>query len=366
MIRIDEIYHQVFGTYLQRNVPRTRFYHCAPFGHTGVENLCVSDGAGSHELNYILFHDQEPIHLDLHAPLFDAVRERSRDLNNHIGPRSRALVHSEMNSDAVRAACERWGWKSYYYFFHGWAALDWFRGYDRTWLRPQQSRITHSFLAPNRIIGGRRRHRVTLMYHLLRGGVRNAHVSFPATCPQEGVAVQDLVDHLPEDAASVFARAGLPWNFAGERDHPMRSYELTQWHEAHDSLAYVVTETVYAGARQHLTEKTFKPVALGRPFVLLAAPGSLEYLRSYGFRTFHDVWDESYDLEPNDDVRAQRVADLLLWMDQRTDRELRDLNDQCRDVVQHNHQHFYGGAFEEILWRELTAMLKQIRDDFND
>lgn len=366
MIRIDEIYHQVFGTYLQRHVPRTRFYHCEPFGHTGVENLCISGGAGPHELNYILFHDQEPIHLDLHAPLFDAVHERSRDLNDHVGPRSRALVHSEMHSHSVSEACRRWGWKSYYYFFHGWAALDWFRGYDRTWLRPRRRRITRSFLAPNRIIGGRRQHRVTLMYHLLRGGLHNAHVSFPAICPQEQTNIQDLVDHLPADAREVFAQARLPWNFAGEQDHPMRSYELTQWQEASESLAYVVTETVYSGARQHLTEKTFKPVAQGLPFVLLAAPGSLEYLRSYGFRTFHDIWDESYDHEQDDSRRAQQVAGLLLWMDSRTAAQLQDLDQQCHDVVEHNFRHFYSGAFEEILWHELTAMLDQLRQDFND
>jgi hypothetical protein len=31
------------------------------------------------------------------------------------------------------------------------------------------------------------------------------------------------------------------------------------------------------------------------PFVIVGTRGSLEYLRSYGFRTFEGIWDESYD-----------------------------------------------------------------------
>lgn len=366
MIRIDEIYNKVFWPYIQQFVPRTRMFFCDPFGHTRPENLCTNAGAGSHELNYILFHDQEPIILDLHAPLFDAVQQRAGDLNNHIGPRHRALVHSEYQSQPVSDECRRRGWKQYYYFFHGWAALDWFRGYDRTWLMPRQRRITRSFFSANRIIGGHRRHRVDLMYRLLQRHCNNAHVSFPGRCPVEQQDIMHLISHLPDDAAMLFGQAGFPWNFEGETDHPMRSYELTQFRECAESLVYVATETVFSGIRNHLTEKSFKPIALAMPFVMVSTAHSLAYLRKYGFQTFDSVWDESYDSITDDQQRLDHVADILAWLDSRNAAQLQDLWQQCWPMVQHNHQHFYGGGFEQQLWQELTHMLDQINRDFND
>jgi hypothetical protein len=44
-----------------------------------------------------------------------------------------------------------------------------------------------------------------------------------------------------------------------------------------------------------LTEKALRPIACGQPFILAATPGSLQYLRSYGFKTFSGYIDETYD-----------------------------------------------------------------------
>tara|TARA_Y100000310_G_scaffold132720_1_gene131688 strand:+ start:2459 stop:3451 length:993 start_codon:yes stop_codon:yes gene_type:complete len=45
------------------------------------------------------------------------------------------------------------------------------------------------------------------------------------------------------------------------------------------------------------TEKTFIPVAYGLPFMILAGQGHLNYIRELGFKTFPDLFDESYDDE---------------------------------------------------------------------
>jgi len=95
------------------------------------------------------------------------------------------------------------------------------------------------------------------------------------------------------------------------------------------------------------------------PFVIVGTQGSLAYLRSYGFRTFDSIWDESYDDEPNDTLRIERIASLLRSLDELSEAGKQDLFDQCRDVVEHNYQHFYSGAFEEILWTELQEMLSE-------
>jgi hypothetical protein len=88
------------------------------------------------------------------------------------------------------------------------------------------------------------------------------------------------------------------------------------------------------------------------PFVIVGTRGSLEYLRSYGFRTFGGIWDESYDLE-EDDVRIARIASLLRSLDELTPAGKQDLFDQAHEVVEHTLNHFYNGGFEKILWTEL-------------
>lgn len=316
------------------------------------------------ELQYIFFHDQEPVHLDIHRDLFHEVERRNLDLDHKRGPRRSIIVTSEYASDYVTEACNRYGWHSVCYFFHGWAALDWYRGYDRTFLMPEPHlrTITHSFISPNRIIGGRRDHRIMLMYYLLKANIHNAQISFPRICPAEQQDVLELSAKFGSDVQAVFSAANLPWCFAGETDHPMHSCWLSLFAENSSSLAHVVTETVFTGRRHHLTEKTFKPICLKMPFVLVSTAGSLEYLRRYGFQTFEHIWTEDYDQEHNDAMRLEKIARLLKDLDDQSPQELQRMYQAAQPVLQHNWQHFYGGDFEHILWQEFTHMLGQIKE----
>lgn len=297
---------------------------------------------------------------------FDITHDTSVDrplADGHIRPGG-LLVTSEKDSYNVDAICKQFGWKPLYYFFHGWAALDWYRGYDKTFLiKPVKERtITHTFLAPNRIVAGERLHRLEMLYHIFKRGMTHNHISCPAVCPAENISIEaaavPLLAKYP-DIQKVFAEQSLPINFEGETDHPMHSCWLSLFDQASESLLYLVTETVATGRRHHLTEKTFKPIALGMPFVIVGTQGSLEYLRSYGFRTFEGIWDESYDQAP-DDVRIQRIASLLQSLDELPAEAKQDLFEQCHEVIEHNWNHFYGGGFEAVLWQELNEMLNGI------
>ena len=274
------------------------------------------------------------------------------------------IVTSERDSENVEFICKKYKWKSLYYFFHGWAALDWYRGYDRTFLipRPKERTITKTFIAPNRIVAGERQHRLEMLYHIFRNDMTNNHISCPATCPAENISIHEAVKNLiPKypDIESVFAQQTLPIMFADETDHPMHSCWLSLFDQAAESLLYLVTETVATGRRHHITEKTFKPIALGMPFVIVGTQGSLEYLRSYGFRTFEGIWDESYDLA-EDSVRIEHIASLLRSLDELPPAAKQDLFDQAHEVIEHNWNHFYNGGFERILWEELQQMLHSI------
>jgi hypothetical protein len=374
MLRIDEIYNNTFWPWLQANRPGYRAFFCEPFGRSDADSVMNYGRDDIHEHNYIFFFDQEPIHLNIHKDTFFKVRNLNLDITHNMtvekpfldGRISDAgyLLTSEHNSENVNRTCKKFKWKPLYYFFHGWAALDWYRGYDKTFLITPllQRKIAKTFVAPNRIVAGERQHRLEMLYHIFKNNLLNNHISCPAVCPAENISIQDAVKPLSTkypDIESVFAKQTLPINFEGETDHPMHSCWLSLFKESAESLLYLVTETVATGQRHHLTEKTFKPIAMGMPFVIVGTRGSLEYLRSYGFRTFEGIWDESYDLA-EDNVRVERIASLLRSLDELPPEGKQDLFDQCQEVIEHNWNHFYNGGFEAVLWKELNEMLNEI------
>ena len=354
-----------------------RLWWCEPFGRTDPDSLVNYGSDDTREHNYTLLWDQEPIHLNMHNATFLALREKNIDIHDYtwnnkkfqklidagysdiVRTKVGSIITSEHDSDTVDAVCEKFGWHSYYYFFHGWAALDWYRGYDKTFLiTPWQERnITKTFLAPNRIVAGEREHRLEMLYWIFRLGMTDNHISCPAVCPAENIAILDAVQPLKEkypDIEAVFGNQSLPKNFKGETDHPMHSCWLSLFDESAESLLYLVTETVATGRRHHLTEKTFKPIAIGMPFVIVGTQGSLKYLRSYGFQTFGDLWDESYDDEPDDHKRIEKIAQVLKHLET-SDRQT--IFESAHDIIQHNWNHFYHGGFEAVLWQELKDML---------
>lgn len=102
------------------------------------------------------------------------------------------------------------------------------------------------------------------------------------------------------------------------------------------SMVSVVTETFFHRQEIHMTEKIYKAIAWQHPFVLVSTPGSLAYLKSTGFKTFGDFWDESYDLETDHTVRMNRIIDVLKYIaswDQSA--RVKFLTD-VQPVIQHN------------------------------
>jgi hypothetical protein len=91
---------------------------------------------------------------------------------------------------------------------------------------------------------------------------------------------------------------------------------------------------------------------------LVAPAGSLAYLREYGFKTFADVFDESYDLEIDDMRRIEKVTDLLKDLNNLSVAERQQIHKACLPMVEHNYNHFYSGGCTDILWTELTGMLE--------
>jgi len=366
MIRIDEIYENTFLPWVRKNLPTASISYCDPFGRSDPDSILCKGLDNHDDEDYaIFFFDQEPVQLSIHLPTFQSFNYR----NNRLSPKpkkTKFLVTSETNSDNVDYICKAYGLRPFYYFFHGWAALDWYRGYDRTFLitPPEQRQIKKTFFSANRIIGGERGHRVLMLYFMQRLGLMHNHVSAPKICPVENKHIVDIAQpyrHFWSDIESVLSSMDLPKLFPGEDSQLMSSCWLDQFDLCAESMIYHVSETVFFGRRQHLTEKTFKPIALGMPFVLGAPCGSLAYLRQYGFKTFDTVWSEEYDIIQDDNSRLARLMNLLATLDKQTEQEKNNMFKKCIPIIEHNWNHFYNGGFEKILWSELSTMLDNIK-----
>jgi len=311
------------------------------------------------------------VHLDIFKPLFDEVKFRNGDIGGHFlsdnvwqwdfdNPPGHVITSEQ--GEYVEQLTKQYGWTAHYYFYHGWACLDWYRGYDQTYLiaRARDRTPTQTFMSPNRIVAGKRDHRVLFLYNVFKNGLEHNHISAPRHCQYEGVDISQVAskyNNIYPDIEQVFESAALPRLFAGEDQQLMHSYQLGNFGEAADSLIYVPTETVYFGRRSHLTEKTFKAIALEMPFVLVAPQYSLRYLRQYGFRTFEPYIDETYDTIADPVARIEAVTAVLLEIQARSAAAKNALWQAMLPTVEHNYNHFYRGGFRDVLEVELKNML---------
>jgi hypothetical protein len=321
-----------------------------PFGSVDIKNLCnVPSVPWGQADGRLIFWDQEPVYRDTAETFFDQFCE--------IYDGSRTIITSESGSD-LDWVCNTYNCNSAYYFFHGWAALDWYRGYDHSFLSTPwiDRELPKRIFCPNNVVGGRRSHRLNLFSSMEQKDlIHNNYISFPKTCPYEHKSVSTLLTehNLPPTGIN------LPLIIDCETNHANGSHRIDFWQQAQSCFCHVVTETVYNDSRLHLTEKSFKPIVLQQPFMIVGTPGSLEYLRRYGFRTFDILWDETYD-HASDDERIDRVVDNLIKISQWTDAEVKDAQRECQSIVAHNFRWFYT-EFQNILWRELTKMIDQWR-----
>lgn len=103
----------------------------------------------------------------------------------------------------------------------------------------------------------------------------------------------------------------------------------------------VITETYfqdYYKTSKFLSEKIFKPIRARHPFVLASQPNSLQLLRELGFKTFSDVWDESYDKIENPTERLEAICTLISSLNKKTKYEWLELYNTVSPILEHNYK----------------------------
>lgn len=102
----------------------------------------------------------------------------------------------------------------------------------------------------------------------------------------------------------------------------------------------VVTETLVDKGTLFFSEKIWKPIMVGHPFLLYGNQGSLKYLKSIGYKTFDRWWDESYDDEPNQDRRSKMIVNELLKLKNKSKEELIKMRGEITEILIHNKENY--------------------------
>ena len=280
-----------------------------------------------------------------------------------------ALVTSEKSKMAINMANTH-GIHLLYYFFHGFASIDWFRGYYALNHNKQiVKEYAYDFISMNRLIITDRAYRCYLVSKFAEMDLlKNGLVSF-GMCGDWRDEVQSIDTKLSPSAVSHInehlPKIRTPIIIDREDVHGYASADIPR--QIDDSFWHIVSETVFYYNKLHLTEKIFKPIVSKQPFMLIGAAGNLEYLKSYGFRTFSSIIDESYDRKVNPDTRIEMVVGQLKWYCDLSEKDKLDVMREIEPIVEYNFHHFYG-EFKHIITTELIDNCKDLfkKIDYDD
>lgn len=264
----------------------------------------------------------------------------------------KALANSEV-SNLKKKILKESHYLDWYYFFHGFAALDWYR--DSQYF-DQNINWTRAYISLNRLHTNDRSYRLNLVARLAQKKLLDqGHVSLHLGHTEYGSWQQELtsVDTQLSSSACELIAEYLDQPLILDQDNTLGSISADLGHQEFElwksGFWHIVTETVFYHDKLHLTEKTFKPIVAQRPFMLAAAPGNLAYLKSYGFQTFDRWIDESYDSIQDPDQRLQAIVDQTQRLCAMSRSELQQMHQEMQPVLEHNFRHFWTGFKRQIV-----------------
>ena len=206
--------------------------------------------------------------------------------------------------------------------------------------RNTETNSLKKFLCLNRIP---RETRYWFMYHMYKNKLLG---DFNASLDKVN-DINDIVSHhhgvflneIKDDPDFSNMMSTLPW-IVDTEEFKINHWESQNHSFATNNIIFITTETLFfKGITElFLTEKTFKPIALKMPFIMVGTRGILGKLREMGYITFNKLWDESYDDEIDPRIRMQKIVSLVQDIATKySTKELSDLIMANNDILEHNY-----------------------------
>jgi nucleoside-diphosphate-sugar epimerase len=111
--------------------------------------------------------------------------------------------------------------------------------------------------------------------------------------------------------------------------------------ETHYDFSYYVPGYVAYDrklAPSSITEKTNKPIACCKPFIVFSTPHFLEDLRTLGYETYAPFINESYDLEEDNHKRLNMIAEEIERISNLPTEQYSELLKNCLTIAERNQQ----------------------------
>jgi hypothetical protein len=371
MIPAEHIYEVIYIRHLSKYNTDAITY--LPYGSSNFYNLQTIHGQGC-PLASCIFNDQEPINIHEWRQLAtlkvnDAnlwvSSEIKRNTTNPMLPHVFSLsasgktfiAHSEQYSDDIKFIEENCDVIPIYYWWHGLVARSWFNIYqfnpDITYtVNDGQQR----FLLYCRAFTGTREYRLKLLEQIAKKGIAE-HFKLNFHADDGDVNYKDITPVNYKFKCNVelenYFNEGEQWSATSSASINVDDFRSTR--------ISIVAETVFENKVWH-SEKICKAIAAGHPFILLAGAKSLKVLREYGFKTFSEFWDESYDLIEDNYLRLIAITKVLEKLAKLSQEEFDALCNNVKDIVNYNQQYFYSKEFEKVLMDEVDKNFTIITD----
>lgn len=191
------------------------------------------------------------------------------------------------------------------------------------------------YMSHNRLLGGRS-HRILFLAHMFKENmIQDGFVSIGTGLTQNDFGFNKNFDKTISDEylQMVVDRQNtspdsknLANNFAVDLD----TESLRR------SFLSVVTETMFYDNIDFFSEKIYKPLSVGHPFILLGCPRGLKRLQDMGFRTFSKWWDESYDDDYNFVNRVHATVAIVKKLKSLSTERLVEMRHEMKETLAHN------------------------------
>jgi hypothetical protein len=121
----------------------------------------------------------------------------------------------------------------------------------------------------------------------------------------------------------------------------------------------IVTETFFEHPNIFITEKTYKPMMMGHPFIIASSAGFYQKLNDRGYKTFDGLIDESFDKIRDNDKRLLAIADAVADL---VNSDLDLFLKNARPICEHNREHFFKefGLYPLTTYNKLATFIKNI------